>query len=374
MDLKVNDNYYVQSADYLNGIDAQRIPGASLENIDGTRMVSASQMLKHANRYDGDIVTFEAEAGIKLQSLLVNIDAVQAGSGDPAPDNVRPISGWDGMTIVQTSGNIWDGWTELGAIDDSTGRDSASNTVWRSRYNLIKPSTDYFLANETADNIRYYWYEADETFISTGFVLAGGGVITAPANAFYIRIRSTGTNPTYSGGVSINYPSTLTDVLPPAASITVSWQDQAGTVYGGTLDVVTGKLTVTHLSVDASTLSWTMSSTDFWANLPLRKQGTTSAMCSHFKNRTPSTSTRIYLETDGSFADAVAFSAFLATETAAETPVLIVYELQTPIVVWIDPVSVYTYGGINIIFADTGAIADAVVPFYPLEHIWQILY
>lgn len=40
----------------------------------------------------------------------------------------------------------------------------------------------------------------------------------------------------------------------------VSWQTEAGTVYGGTVDVVTGVLTVTMVSVDLSTFSFTYAS------------------------------------------------------------------------------------------------------------------
>ena len=32
-------------------------------------------------------------------SVLVDIDPVQAGSGDPSPDNVRPITGWTGVNV-----------------------------------------------------------------------------------------------------------------------------------------------------------------------------------------------------------------------------------------------------------------------------------
>lgn len=34
-----------------------------------------------------------------FESLTVAINAVQSGSGDPSPDNVRPISGWTGVTV-----------------------------------------------------------------------------------------------------------------------------------------------------------------------------------------------------------------------------------------------------------------------------------
>ena len=40
-------------------------------------------------------------------------------------------------------------------------------------------------------------------------------------------------------------------------TIPISWQSEAGTVYGGTLDVTTGLLTVTMAEVDLGTLNWT---------------------------------------------------------------------------------------------------------------------
>lgn len=88
----------------------------------------------------GDPATFPDGAdGVPVKSLTVNISAVQAGSGDPSPENNRPISGW------------------------------------------------------------------------TGAVLSHSGADTSD-------------------------PET----------VSVSWQSEAGTVYGGTLDVTTGVLTVTH--------------------------------------------------------------------------------------------------------------------------------
>ena len=54
----------------------------------------------------GDIVSFEDGAnGMPLKSCVVSIDPVQTGSGDPAPDNVRPISGWTGCTVTVANGD-----------------------------------------------------------------------------------------------------------------------------------------------------------------------------------------------------------------------------------------------------------------------------
>ncbi|MBR2716200.1 MAG: hypothetical protein IKD79_00500 [Oscillospiraceae bacterium] len=49
----------------------------------------------------GAVASFSDGAeGLPVKDLLVNIEPVQEGSGDPAPDNVRPISGWTGANIV----------------------------------------------------------------------------------------------------------------------------------------------------------------------------------------------------------------------------------------------------------------------------------
>lgn len=48
----------------------------------------------------GDIVSFSDGAAVPVKSLAVAVDAVQEGSGDPSPTNVRPISGHTGATIT----------------------------------------------------------------------------------------------------------------------------------------------------------------------------------------------------------------------------------------------------------------------------------
>ena len=47
----------------------------------------------------GNPVTFLTDIARPLKSLIANFLPVQAGSGDPAPDNVRPITGWTGVTV-----------------------------------------------------------------------------------------------------------------------------------------------------------------------------------------------------------------------------------------------------------------------------------
>lgn len=69
------------------------------------KVIASSPHLSHA---EGAVTSFSDGTDLPLKSLLVNIEPVQSGSGDPSPTNVRPISGWDavgvhnGNTVVTT--------------------------------------------------------------------------------------------------------------------------------------------------------------------------------------------------------------------------------------------------------------------------------
>jgi len=56
----------------------------------------------------GPIASFPDGADdIPMKDVLVHIEPVQAGSGDPSPDNVRSIAGWTGATVQRTGRNLF---------------------------------------------------------------------------------------------------------------------------------------------------------------------------------------------------------------------------------------------------------------------------
>lgn len=64
----------------------------------------------------GNPVTFDAVAA-PLQQLKVDFAPVQAGSGDPSPTNVRPISDWTGLTATVNGATVPVTWqTEAGTV------------------------------------------------------------------------------------------------------------------------------------------------------------------------------------------------------------------------------------------------------------------
>lgn len=52
-----------------------------------------------ANAIGNPIAGFKSEFA-PIKSCVVHFTPVQAGSGDPSPDNVRMISGWTGINIT----------------------------------------------------------------------------------------------------------------------------------------------------------------------------------------------------------------------------------------------------------------------------------
>ena len=51
----------------------------------------------------GSVSTFSDGVDLPLNSLKVSIEAVQSGSGTPSPSNIRPITGWDSVTITDSN-------------------------------------------------------------------------------------------------------------------------------------------------------------------------------------------------------------------------------------------------------------------------------
>ena len=144
------------------------------------------------------------------------------------------------------------------------------------------------------------------------------------------------------------------------------------TVYGGTLDVVSGVLTVDRAIVDLGTLNWYYTaSNDFFytgsGTLSDRKAGSTNFICSSYNNignvydngmKTAGTgsiaggfgSTQIKVK-DTRYTDAASFK-------TAMSGVQLVYELATPTTIQCDPQAVQTLIGDNNVCGGDAVVVD----------------
>lgn len=221
-------------------------------------------------------------------SLVCEINPVQEGSGDPSPDNVRPITGFTGLNLNRTARNI----LPIGIVSGLTYNKSAGGefappqatgnswTQGTDRISYITSSTytncalitpllppgnyTYKATKLSAGTLRITAYALDKSFTvlekdassnlsdkQLTFSLPNGGYI-----AFYLDNGNTASQilelqiQVEPGSTAHDYLSYIGETIP------VSWQTEAGTVYGGNINLTTGVLTVERWGVDASTLTW----------------------------------------------------------------------------------------------------------------------
>lgn len=62
---------------------------------------TAINALQIYNEYSGTTVSFNTASSVNIKKLLIDMTPVQSGSGDPAMDNVRPITGYSTINIYK---------------------------------------------------------------------------------------------------------------------------------------------------------------------------------------------------------------------------------------------------------------------------------
>lgn len=187
----------------------------------------------------GELVSFSDGADMPAISVIAQIVPKQSGSGTPSPSNIRPISGWESVKTSVTGVNVWDEETELGGLIWASGEPLPANDRLRSKnFAPCAPNTSYHIFNGRAGSvgIAVFFYDASQAFIN----YTSNADFTTPSNARYFKLVIQNTT-SYNNDISINYPST--DTSYHAYTGTTTTVNLGRTVYGGTLDVVSGELT-----------------------------------------------------------------------------------------------------------------------------------
>ena len=296
-----------------------------------------------------------------------------------------------------------------GAGKNKLDKDEISNvnTSFQSKQITLSPNTEYTISttlpknNSNSANLFMYlvggspdtsvngvWAGQTRTITTdgTGIVVIGYRSVdyTDTSSTWYLshdmQIEQGSQATTFEPYSNICPISGHTDVTVTVAS--TSGDDTTvslgRTVYGGTLDVTTGELTVDRAYVDLGTLNWTYSTADtrfYTTNLTDVKKVTDTSivmngLCSHYDivayryvNSTSaldsvmglySTSTANYLAIkDTRYTDATTF-------TQAVNGVQLVYELATPQTFNLTPTQVLTLLGQNYVSHDGGGTISLV--------------
>ena len=192
---------------------------------------------------------------VDLTKCLVRIDPYQAGSGDPSPDNVREISGWTGANVYRTGKNILDytalTWTD-GVLNDSGVQTSSSVSHYSSNIPISGGIKYTLKGTMRAGNTAYrvYFRDTKGNWISRSAGQNGSTfVFTTPENCGYLQVQLE--KSLTLDDVQIEVGNTATEYAAyNGETYPVTWGD-AGTVYGGTVNLISGVLTVTHGEIDS---------------------------------------------------------------------------------------------------------------------------
>lgn len=327
----------------------------------------------------GAVVTFLPDRTIQNPlNLSVAVEPVQAGSGAPSPDNVRPISGWDAVKIDVCGKNLLPDTVIWHANNESTfdGANADANDI-RAR---TTPAFDFpyqgtftisGLPSNATSIIQVVCFDKFKNRIGPATV-SGFTFTPQPDTAYiYILLGGTGfsTSRPSSATIQIEQNSTATAFKPYTGNTYTIRLGQ--TVYGGTLNVTAGTLTIdrailTLLSNIPRFASQVLGNgyerAYYRFSLLGIQQPAKGGMFSHgvyLENYTQesghfyttSTDFIVFLPTDGQI------SAYLDAQEQAGHPVQICYPLSAPIEIQLEPVQIAEIAEqVNNIRSDAGNV------------------
>lgn len=332
----------------------------------------------------GSAITCKPVEGYPL-GVVTQFAPIQSGSGDPSPENIRPISGHTTCNLYHCGKNLLDEENlavQSGYYTDTNGSLSGPNAsyVRFGTSTRIRPNTKYTLSG----NLTIYSITFWQTGVGRISRLNGGHknavTFTTPENCDGIRVsldNTSGAADTVAfEWAQLELGDTATEHEPYRGdAFTI---DLGQTVYGGSLDWKTGVLTMdwyckTFDGTEAIQLKG--SESDNFLNY--RFQCYADRHCKSYKDIAYSShyphNTDVYGESVDNYGFIVygpyayirlgsvseittvaQFKTFLAEQYAAGTPVQVCYQLSTPISVQLTPTEVLALSDTNYLCANTG--------------------
>lgn len=309
---------------------------------------------------------------VPLSELTVDIDAWQEGSGEPSPSNVRAIHGWNECNIIKSNKNLIETTMNIScAIITNEIRILSGGT---SLIAHLKKGKTYTISGLTINRGIIGYFDSipslnDESTLTQTIASTGNPTFTADYDGLAVIYVNNGTVDTSTAQLELG--STATSyVAHDGGTDTI---DLTETIYGGTLNVSTGVLTITHGIVDLGNLDWIYYTTYtyFQAILPARSAVNSECWCDRYvyspysvgsvrPDKTINTGVPYFnpqnlavTVKDSTYTDATTFK-------TAMSGAQLVYELATPTTIQLTPTEVRTLLGANNIFADTGDVEKIV--------------
>lgn len=345
----------------------------------------------------GDLVSVADAAARNVLSAVSAITPVQSGSENPSPDNVRPISGWDTASLMHAGRNLarypyQDTTMTRNGItftDNGDGTVTANGTATdRATFYLcsvdhpihLKKGCSYTLTGAPGVSGAVL-YMQDTTFKQmVAHPINPNTTITADYSEYYMFLR------VEAGATLDNAVFRPMLVMGDTAQEFEPYQgqtlsaDMPETVYGGTLDWVTGKLTVTHIRKQLTGIFTSSSSLEGYVGavvamddmLPASGSNGLCDMLMPVENKIPDLVTGPSIIFGNKYAPTTLYAflpeSLLADNTLATFnayfnvhPATIVYPLETPYTIQLTPQQLQLLKGNNALWSTTGDTSLAYI-------------
>ena len=291
--------------------------------------------------------------------------------------NICPISGWTSATVTRTGKNLFDKNAEYqnGKYLNADGTTTDYSGFAISGYINASPSTSYVVSGVSGNSPSVCCYDKDKRYLG-GYAYGGQSSksFTTPVGTAFIRLTIILSS---IDTLQLELGSTATDYEPyQGNTYPITFPTEAGTVYGGTLDVTNGTLTVEYASytIDENQDFVDRISAQGRVYFPLSNMQSDYSglddercVCDRLKKKATINNTsqllgitvganNAYVYIGGptnipGVTDLVSFRTWLASNNITFT-----YKLATPITYQLTPTQIETLLGTNNIWADAGPV------------------
>ena len=250
-------------------------------------------------------------------------EPTQDGSGEPSPDNIRPISGRDAVKVERCGENL---------LDEARFPISKTKNYLRITSKMTLPAGTYTVCIlSVANGVYADGADVDHTYDSNKHTFTLARPTAVQLKAYWINERPEKDEHIWL--VKGNEWRAYTPYTGQTATLTLS-----RTIYGGTVDAVTGdgQETWKIVTIDAKKIKFSSGSNDRFWNLPYHTaDGATSAsktICSHFISSKFSVNEPYAFfftqpnRLQNLFSSVDELNDYCAAQYAAGTPVQIVYQ------------------------------------------------
>lgn len=314
--------------------------------------------------------------------ITTTFESKQSGSGEPSPDNIRPISGFDSVKLTRCGKNLinpqidtdnyYASYTTNNADGSITVNNSSSSKVYPATVWTWLPSGTY-----TAQFTRISGSNPTEVFLqcndtsdySSNIAALGVKTFTVSEETRVRFMVIAEPSASYTASIQIEQGSTATAYEPyQGDTFTIALGD---TYYDGMLDWNSGEMVVDKMGITLNgNEEWTKSTYGNHYNMPLTDIVPTDeninhiVCCSHcigipYVDRENYTKLVAGITNDNKiefrntgYETIEGWKAYLAAQNTAGTPIQIVYKLATQTTIQLTPQEIKAIKGINTLYSN----------------------